>query len=103
VVVLIIFFYLGILIYLITQHRGMAERQAQRVEEAREDMRHFIGFGVVDEIEKLERLKHSGTISTTTTRGSALEPCNNQGRYNPLEGNRRKGGLRGAIRGHTGS
>jgi hypothetical protein len=63
VIVLIIFPYLGIFIYLIMQHRGMAERQTQRVQEAREDMRHFIGYSVADEIEKLERLKNSGTIS----------------------------------------
>ena len=63
VIALIIFPYLGILIYLITQHRGMAERQSQRVQEAREDMRHFIGYSVADELEKLERLKNSETIS----------------------------------------
>ena len=63
VIVLIIFPYLGIFIYLITQHRGMAERQSQRVQQAREDMRHFVGYSVADEIEKLERLKNSGTIS----------------------------------------
>jgi predicted membrane channel-forming protein YqfA (hemolysin III family) len=63
VIVLIVFPYLGIFIYLIAQHRGMAERQGQRVEQAREDMRHFIGYSVADELEKLERLKHSGTIS----------------------------------------
>ena len=63
VIALIIFPYLGIFIYLITQHRGMAERQSQRVQEAREDMRHFVGYSVADEIEKLERLKTSGTIS----------------------------------------
>ena len=63
VIGLIIFPYLGIFIYLITQHRGMAERQSQRVQQAREDMRHFIGYSVADELEKLERLKNSGTIS----------------------------------------
>ena len=63
VIALIVFPYLGIFIYLITQHRGMAERQSQRVEQAREDMRHFVGYSVADEIEKLERLKNSGTIS----------------------------------------
>ena len=62
-IVLIIFPYLGIFIYLITQHRGMGERQSQRVQQAREDMRHFVGYSVADEIEKLERLKNSGTIS----------------------------------------
>jgi hypothetical protein len=63
VIALIIFPYLGIFIYLIAQHRGMAERQGQRVQQAREDMRHFVGYSVADEIEKLERLKNSGTIS----------------------------------------
>ena len=63
VIALIVFPYFGIFIYLITQHRGMAERQSQRVEQAREDMRHFIGYSVADELEKLERLKNSGAIS----------------------------------------
>ena len=63
VIALIIFPYLGIFIYLIAQHRGMAERQSQRVRQAREDMRHFVGYSVADELEKLERLKNSGTIS----------------------------------------
>lgn len=63
VIVVIVFSYIGIFIYLITQHRGMAERQSQRVQQAREDMRHFVGYSVADEIEKLERLKNSGTIS----------------------------------------
>jgi predicted membrane channel-forming protein YqfA (hemolysin III family) len=63
VIVLILFPYLGIFIYLITQHRGMAERQSQRVEQAREDLRHFVGFSVADELEKLERLKNSNVIS----------------------------------------
>ena len=63
VIVLIVFSYIGILIYLITQHRGMAERQSQRVQQAREDMRHFVGYSAADEIEKLDRLKNSGTIS----------------------------------------
>ena len=63
VIALIIFPYLGIFIYLIAQHRGMAERQGQRVQQAREDMRHFVGYSVADELDKLERLKNSGTIS----------------------------------------
>ena len=63
VIALIIFPYLGIFIYLITQHRGMGERQSQRVQQAREDMRHFVGYSVADELEKLERLKNSNVIS----------------------------------------
>jgi uncharacterized membrane protein len=64
VIVLIVFSYIGIFIYLITQHRGMAERQSQRLQQAREELRHVVGFSVADEIEKLERLKNSGTISS---------------------------------------
>jgi cbb3-type cytochrome oxidase subunit 3 len=63
VIVVIILSYLGIFIYLITQHRGMAERQSQRVQQAREDMRHFVGYSVAEELEKLERLRNSETIS----------------------------------------
>ena len=63
VIVLILFSYIGIFIYLITQHRGMAERQSQRVQQAREDMRHIVGYSVADELEKLERLKNSNVIS----------------------------------------
>ena len=63
VIALIIFPYLGILIYLITEHRGMAERQSQRVQQAREDMRHFVGYSVADELDKVQRLKSSNVIS----------------------------------------
>jgi hypothetical protein len=64
VIVLIVFPYLGIFAYLITQSRGWAERQSQRMQQAREDMRHLVGYSVADELEKLERLKNSGTISS---------------------------------------
>jgi hypothetical protein len=63
VIALIIFPYLGIFVYLITQHREMADRQSQRVQQAREDMRQFVGYSAADELEKLERSKNSGTIS----------------------------------------
>ena len=63
VIVLILFPYLGIFIYLISQKRGLAERQSQRVQQARDELRHVVGFSVADELEKLERLKNSGTIS----------------------------------------
>jgi ABC-type multidrug transport system fused ATPase/permease subunit len=63
VIFLIILPYLSIFIYLIAQHRGMAERQSQRMQQAREELRHVVGYSVADELEKLERLKNSGTIS----------------------------------------
>ena len=64
VIALIIFPYLGILVYLISQHRGMAERQSQRVQQARDELRQVVGYSVADEIEKLERLRNSGAISS---------------------------------------
>jgi len=63
VIGLIVFPYLGVFIYLISQSRGMAEQHNQRVEQARSELRQMVGFSVADEIEKLERLKNSGAIS----------------------------------------
>ena len=63
VIALIVFPYIAVFIYLITQGRGMAERNMQRSQQAREELRHIVGFSAADEIEKLERLKTAGTIS----------------------------------------
>jgi hypothetical protein len=58
-----VFSYLGILAYLITQGRGMAERNAQQAQQAREELRRVVGFSVADEITKLDQLKKSGAIT----------------------------------------
>jgi predicted membrane channel-forming protein YqfA (hemolysin III family) len=63
VILLIVFPYLGVFVYLISQGRGMAERRNERVQQTREDLRQFVGFSVADELEKLERLKNSNMIS----------------------------------------
>jgi hypothetical protein len=63
VIALIVFPYLGIFAYLITQARGMAERSSQQAQQAREDLRRVVGFSVADEIEKLDRLKKSASIT----------------------------------------
>jgi len=63
VIVLIIFPYFGVFIYLISQFRGMAERQSQRAQEARDQLRQVVGFSAADELEKLERLKNANTIT----------------------------------------
>ena len=63
VIALIVFPYLAIFVYLITQSRGMAERRSQQVQQAREDLRRTVGFSTADEIEKLDRLKKSGSIT----------------------------------------
>jgi hypothetical protein len=63
VIALIVFPYLGVFAYLITQSRGMAERNNQQVQQARDDLRRVVGFSTADEIEKLTRLKASGSIT----------------------------------------
>jgi predicted membrane channel-forming protein YqfA (hemolysin III family) len=63
VIVLVVFPYLGVFIYLVSQHRGMAERQNERTQQVREQFRQVVGFSVADELEKLERLKNSGALS----------------------------------------
>ena len=55
--------YLGLLVYLIFQGRGMAERNVQQSAQARDELRRVVGFSVADEIDKLDRLKKAGSIS----------------------------------------
>ena len=63
IIALILFPFLAILIYLISQGHGMAERNLQRAHEAREELRHVVGFSVADELTKLDTLKQSGSIT----------------------------------------
>jgi fatty acid desaturase len=63
VIALIILPYLGIFLYLLTQHAGMAERNRERAQHMRDDLRKIVGFSAADEIEKLGKLKASGTIT----------------------------------------
>jgi hypothetical protein len=55
--------YLGVIVYLITQGRGMSERNAERVQAAREEFQRVMGFSVADELGKLDRLRTAGSIS----------------------------------------
>jgi hypothetical protein len=55
--------YLGVLAYLIFQGSGMAERNVQQAQQARDEFRRVVGFSAADEIEKLDRLKKAGSIS----------------------------------------
>jgi hypothetical protein len=59
----IVFPYLGVLAYLIFQGKGMAERNVQQTQQARDELRRVVGFSAADEIEKLDRLKKAGSIS----------------------------------------
>jgi Phospholipase_D-nuclease N-terminal len=63
VIALIVFPYLGIFAYMITQARGMAARSSQQAQQAREELRGVVGFSAADEIEKLDRLKKAGSIT----------------------------------------
>jgi hypothetical protein len=59
-----IWVYVGVLAYMITQDRGIEERSGQQAAgQAREELRRMGGFSAADEIEKLDRLKTSGSIT----------------------------------------
>src|ERR1700727_2705283 len=51
VIAFVLFSYLGVFAYLLTQGRGMAE------------LRHIVGFSAADEIVKLDKLKIAGSIT----------------------------------------
>jgi hypothetical protein len=63
VILLIVLPYIGIFAYILTQGRGMAERNKEQARLAREHLRQAVGFSVADEIEKLDRLKSTKSIS----------------------------------------
>ena len=63
VILLIVLPYIGLFAYIVTQGRGMAERSREQVREAQDQLRKSVGFSVADEIEKLDRLKASKSIS----------------------------------------
>ena len=41
----------------------MAERNKAQANEAREELRHIVGFSAADEIVKLDKLKAAGSIT----------------------------------------
>ena len=63
VIAVVVFPYIAVLAYLIFQARGMAERNVQQAQQAREELRRTIGFSAADEIQKLDGLKKAGSIS----------------------------------------
>jgi hypothetical protein len=64
VIGLILFPYIGVLAYMITQAGGMAERSSQQALQARGELRRVVGFSTADEIGKLDQLKKSGSITS---------------------------------------
>jgi hypothetical protein len=63
VIFVIVFPFLGVLVYLVTQHAGMAQRSERAAGEARDELRRVVGFSAADELEKLERMKNEGRLS----------------------------------------
>jgi len=63
VLIVILTSYIGVFIYLITQGRSIAERNAQQNQAARDELRRVVGFSVADEIAKLDQLKKAGAIT----------------------------------------
>lgn len=63
VIVVILIPWLGVLIYLITQHDGMAQRSERAAAQERDQLRQVVGYSAADEIEKLDRLKSDGKLS----------------------------------------
>jgi len=63
IIALIVFPYIGIFVYLITQGRAMSERSSQQAQQAREELRRVVGFSAADEIEKLDKLRKTGSIT----------------------------------------
>lgn len=55
--------YLGVFVYILTQGKGMGERSVAQAAAARDQLRQVVGFSMADEIEKLGKLKASGTLS----------------------------------------
>ena len=63
VILLIVLPYIGIFAYILTQSRGMAERNRKQARQARDELRQIVGFSAADELVKLERLRSEKAIS----------------------------------------
>lgn len=63
VIFLILLPYIGIFAYVLTQGRDMAARNQERARKARDELRQVVGYSIADEIEKLDRLKSTGSLT----------------------------------------
>jgi Short C-terminal domain/Phospholipase_D-nuclease N-terminal len=59
----IVFSYLGILLYFITQGHGMAQRSQEQAKQFQDQIRQQAGYSSADELEKLKKLHDAGTLS----------------------------------------
>jgi predicted membrane channel-forming protein YqfA (hemolysin III family) len=63
VILLIVLPYIGVFAYILIQGRGMAARNKEQAQRGMDQVRQAVGFSAADEIEKLNRLKASKSIS----------------------------------------
>ena len=63
IIFVIVFPFLGIFIYLITQSKGMAERNIAQAKAQQEQLRQIVGTSSADELMKLDQLKASGSLT----------------------------------------
>jgi len=63
VIALIVFPYISVFVYLISQGRGIAQRDEQAAQQVRDELRRVVGFSAANEIEKLDQLRRAGSIS----------------------------------------
>ena len=63
VIFVVVLPWLGVLIYLITQHEGMAQRSTREAALERDELRQAVGFSVADELVKLDHMKNEGRLS----------------------------------------
>ena len=63
IIFVIVLPFLGILIYLITQSHGIAERNVKQAQAEQEQLRQIVGTSSADELVKLDQLKASGSIT----------------------------------------
>ena len=63
VILLIVLPYIGIFAYILTQGRGVTERNRAQARQARDELRQMVGFSPADELVKLDRLVSERSIS----------------------------------------
>lgn len=63
IIFVIILPFLGIFVYLISQSKGMAERNIAQAKQQQEQLRQMVGTSAADELLKLDQLKASGSIT----------------------------------------
>jgi hypothetical protein len=63
IIFIVVFIWLGVLVYLISQGHGMAERNVEQAKAQQEQLRQIVGTSSAVELMKLDQLKASGSIT----------------------------------------